>query len=83
MSQEYSNPKRADDKYALPNVEIFYAKSGELQSEDGEPCIGNGYYYWYCFPGCLPDSDPIGPFDTYAEAFAAMRDDSDDMEDET
>ena len=21
-----------------------------------------GWYWWSCFPGCLPDSDPSGPF---------------------
>lgn len=24
-----------------------------------------GWYWAACFPGCLPDSDPIGPFETY------------------
>ena len=23
-----------------------------------------GWYWHSCFPGCLPDSDPIGPFET-------------------
>ena len=23
-----------------------------------------GWFYHFCFPGCLPDSDPIGPFET-------------------
>ena len=23
-----------------------------------------GYWYWFCYPGCLPDSDPVGPFRT-------------------
>ncbi len=23
-----------------------------------------GVYWWACFPGCLPDSDAFGPFDT-------------------
>src|ERR1017187_2208461 len=23
-----------------------------------------GWYWWSCFPGCLPDSEPNGPFDT-------------------
>lgn len=23
-----------------------------------------GWYWWACWPGCLPDSDPVGPFDT-------------------
>ena len=32
------------------------------------------WYYWYCFPGCLPDSDPIGPFDTEEEAIEDARD---------
>tara|TARA_Y100000310_G_scaffold315023_1_gene365106 strand:- start:154 stop:474 length:321 start_codon:yes stop_codon:yes gene_type:complete len=30
----------------------------------------SGYYWWSCFPGCLPDSDPIGPFETLADAIA-------------
>jgi hypothetical protein len=29
-----------------------------------------GWFYWSCFPGCLPNSDPVGPFDTEAEALA-------------
>lgn len=27
-----------------------------------------GYYWWPCLPGCLPDSDPYGPFDTEQDA---------------
>ena len=28
-------------------------------------------WYWQaCFPGCLPDSDPIGPFSSFQEAYA-------------
>ena len=27
-----------------------------------------GYYWWPCFPGCLPDGDPIGPFETEQDA---------------
>ena len=29
-----------------------------------------GYFWWSCFPGCLPDGDPVGPFETEAEALA-------------
>jgi hypothetical protein len=32
-----------------------------------------GWYYWYCFPGCLPDSDPFGPYESYKEALEASR----------
>lgn len=31
------------------------------------------WYWWACFPGCLPDSEPSGPFDTEAEALADAR----------
>lgn len=27
-----------------------------------------GWYWWACFPGCLPDGEPCGPFDTEQEA---------------
>lgn len=27
-----------------------------------------GYYWWVCLPGCLPDSDAYGPFDTEQDA---------------
>ena len=36
-------------------------------------CVNSGWFYWFCLPGCLPDSDPIGPFDTEAEALADAR----------
>jgi len=28
----------------------------------------SGWYWWPCFPGCLPDGEPIGPFETEREA---------------
>lgn len=33
----------------------------------------SGYFYASGFPGCLWDSDPIGPFDTEEEALADAR----------
>ena len=24
--------------------------------------IRTGWFWWTCFPGCLPDSEPFGPF---------------------
>jgi hypothetical protein len=35
--------------------------------ESGET---GGWYWWSCFPGCLPDGPPCGPFSTRAEALA-------------
>jgi hypothetical protein len=40
-----------------------------ISSGDSVEISDAGGFYWRaCFPGCLPDSDPFGPFDTYAEA---------------
>ena len=32
--------------------------------------ISGGWFWHSCFPGCLPDSGPIGPFAGRAEALA-------------
>jgi hypothetical protein len=32
-----------------------------------------GWYWAACFPGCIPDSDFSGPFNTYEEAVEAAR----------
>lgn len=82
MAQHYSDPKRARDPYALPDVETFFHNhSGGtpnlgadacLETEDG--CPGTGWYWWPCYPGCLPDGDPNGPFRTEADALADARD---------
>ena len=46
-----------------------------MESLPGERAYGvrNGWFYAYGFPGCLWDSDPIGPFDTEEEALAEAR----------
>jgi hypothetical protein len=41
-----------------------------------------GWFYWYCFPGCLPEGEPSGPFKSEAEALADMRDKADIEEEE-
>ena len=38
-------------------------------NNDGN-CCGSGWYWWTCFPGCLPDSGPNGPFETESDALA-------------
>lgn len=83
MSQHYSDPKRESDPHALPDIEVFYqsiakaAKQRTWEAQGGEELFYGpsdpGWYWWACFPGCLPDSDPIGPFATEAEALADAR----------
>lgn len=61
MPQFYSNPSRETDPHALPDAEAFK--------------LYDGWYYSFCFPGCLPDSDdPEGPYPSLADAIAAARD---------
>ncbi len=43
----------------------------EHDMQAAEDCAG--WYYWFCFPGCLPDSDPIGPFETEQQALDDAR----------
>ena len=41
-----------------------------------EQAITGGWFYWYCFPGCMPDSDAVGPYATRDEAVKAAQDDA-------
>ena len=42
------------------HIEIFFTPNKE-------------YYYWYCFPGCLPDSEPIGPFENERNLYQELQ----------
>lgn len=88
MSMIYSDPTRETEPAALPNVEVWEHVHGRVNGkrvraceephcsgDDGdEECRGDGWYWWTCFPGCLPDSEPNGPFETEAEAVADAQD---------
>ena len=85
----YRDPKRESNPHALPDVEIFYRTAQENENDgwldnDGTP-YRKGWYYsvgvgvaerflWACFPGCMSDSEPVGPFDSREEALAAAQD---------
>ena len=45
--------------------ETFY--SDGTMGDYGEP-NAPGWYWWSCQPGCIPDSDFFGPFETEEEA---------------
>lgn len=98
MSQHYSNPKRADDPHALPDIETFYHEHakrelcmlnagrkaelyGECITDDEGDCLGSGWYWWACFPGCLPDGEPNGPFDSKEQALADAQEGSENFDD--
>lgn len=75
MTQFYSEPSREHDAWALPDCEVFYANTGELHIDgmDDEPSEA-GFYFWFCFPGCMPESEPYGPYPTEQAAIDAARD---------
>lgn len=72
--QAYSRKEDENDPGKLPDIEIFYHDG--IPWDDDEEELEADYYYQYCFPGCLPESDPIGPFNTENEAFDAMREEN-------
>ena len=44
------------------SFEVFFAQGPDAGMPDG-------WYWWACFPGCLPDGDePTGPFLSEQEA---------------
>ena len=77
MSYIYSDPERETEEHALPDMEVFYVSQLEtiynldnLDHADEYTITQPGWYWWACFPGCLPDGDPMGPFETENEATA-------------
>ena len=82
--QAYSNPSRETEPHALPDIEVWYYDAnrqadcwtdGSGSTLSGEQ-MPTGWYWQSCFPGCLPDSEPIGPFDTETEALADAQSES-------
>lgn len=67
--QFYLDPERAAHPMALPDGEVWWQEPGALAEGANEP-LESGWYWWACQPGCIPDSDPIGPFGSEAEAIA-------------
>jgi hypothetical protein len=55
------------------SFETFYMTAEEIGNSWDSSRIGDeppqsGWYWWACFPGCLPDGEPSGPFATEQEA---------------
>lgn len=68
MPFHYKRPSDLNAPHILPSIEVFHADDGELGEESPA-----GWYFWHCFPGCLPDSEAEGPYDTEAEALESAR----------
>ena len=75
MMQFYQDTTRESDPHALPDAEAFYSGPADRDPMVDGPQFGlpPGWYWWSCFPGCMPDGDPSGPFDTEETAIADAR----------
>ena len=71
MIDEYM--RKHEFRLASMNSRTRDAMFDAMIEENG---ITGGWFYWYCFPGCLPDSSPVGPFDSHADALKAAQDDA-------
>lgn len=65
--------KRHEYRLAAMNSKVREQMFDAMIAAEG---IEGGWFYWYCFPGCMPDSEPYGPFTTQAEALAEAQADA-------
>lgn len=70
----YEYMQRPEFRLAAMNKRDRDAMFDAMIEEEG---VTGGWFYWYCFPGCMPDSEPFGPFDSYADAATDARDNCD------
>ena len=47
------------------SFEVFWYEPVEGEKGIDSP----GWYWWPCFPGCLPDGDATGPFSSSIRAY--------------
>lgn len=53
------------------SLEVFWRDEQRPLCDDWgyeDPGVRAGWYWWACFPGCLPDGEPSGPFATSRDA---------------
>ena len=64
-----------DDGNEYGSFEVFHFDGvrfaeGDCWADENGETLPAGWYWWACFPGCMPDGDPSGPFKTEDEALA-------------
>lgn len=66
---------RAKDGSEYGSFEVFYETGSD-------PLVKSGWYWWSCFPGCIPDGDQNGPFPTAEGAYLDAMEGSGSSDDE-
>ena len=77
----YEMGKRYEYRLASMNTRVRSKMIDALIEEIGSDNLG-GYYWRICLPGCMPDSDPSGPFKTWEDALKDARETYDEDCDE-
>lgn len=79
--------RRDEDEYHMPacfecgqEATLLPLEAGEHASVRADKTERIGFWYWHCFPGCMPESDAEGPFASYETALAHARE-QDESED--
>lgn len=49
------------------SFEVYWIDSSDFEEDDTDP-MRPGWYWVACFPGCMPDGEPCGPFATSYKA---------------
>lgn len=57
------------------SFEVFYAADNARPEHRANPetWLAEGWYWWACFPGCLPDGEPEGPYVSSNAAYRAAQ----------
>jgi len=58
-----------DEGQTYGSFEAFEVEAWEQHSTGFEP----GWYWQACFPGCMPDGEPMGPFKSEHDAIDDAR----------
>ena len=69
----YNLMKRKEFRLASMSPRVREKMIETLIEENG---VKGGWFYFYCFPGCLPEGDPVGPFATCDEAIKACQEEA-------
>ena len=73
----YIDPEVEKSSESIPGGEVFFLD--EVDAEEALGCDannvppGSGWYWWPCFPGCMPDGEMDGPYPTQEDAIKAAR----------
>jgi hypothetical protein len=66
---EYS--RKHEYRLATMNSKVWEKMIDAIVDENG---IEGGWFFHFCFPGCLPESSPFGPYPSRDAAVSAARD---------